>query len=53
MDMREKDTFTILKDFIRNNPRRKPSRPITIDHIELLSMQDTQRSITGNGEKIC
>jgi L-ascorbate metabolism protein UlaG (beta-lactamase superfamily) len=43
MDMRGK-MFTILKDFIKNNPKRRPNKPITIEHITLLPMQDIEQT---------
>lgn len=31
--------FTILRDLIKGNPKRKPGRPITIDRIDTLPVQ--------------
>jgi len=36
--------FTILKDFIKANPRKKPDKPIPINLIDALPMQDTEQT---------
>ena len=36
--------FTILRDFIKNTSTRKPDRPIAINHMDLLPMQDTKQT---------
>lgn len=36
--------FNILKEFMKHNPKRKPGRPIAIEHIDSLPMQDTTQT---------
>lgn len=36
--------FTILKDFIKNNEKRKPDRLIDIEHIDSLPTQNTEQT---------
>lgn len=36
--------FTILRDFIKGNPKRKPDKPITINTIDTLPMQGSTKT---------
>jgi len=44
INMKAKNMLTILKEFMKDNPKRKPDRPIPIDLIDPLPMQDMKQT---------